>query len=342
MQLRHYLFSGLALAAVTAEVHAHHSYAEYDDTRMEEIEGTLVRAAMQNPHARFGVQGVDKEGRPITWDLESTSLNWLQRLQVPPEVFRIGSRVKFAGWPSKRSPERMYALNILAADGREVLLFRTAVPRWSSTTIGFGAEQAQSFYAVGVATDAVSLFRVWASVLDEPTMSFRPTAALVLTEAAHAAVAALDPLSDSSIEGCTPKGMPRLMSQPPPMELIDRGAIIQLRMEEYDTIRTIHMSDAGDPESQPRTPLGYSVGRWDGTTLVVETTRVSANRLNANGVPIGTRARFVERFAPTADGSRLDYTLDVTDPEYLAQPARFTRSWVYRPGERVLPFECKE
>ena len=51
------------------------------------------------------------------------------------------------------------------------------------------------------------------------------------------------------------------MSQPPPMEFIDRGDTILLRMEEYDTVRTIHMTAAADPGTQPRTPLGYSVGR---------------------------------------------------------------------------------
>jgi hypothetical protein len=115
-----------------------------------------------------------------------------------------------------------------------------------------------------------------------------------------------------------------------------------MRMEEYETIRTFHMSDAADPATQPRTPLGYSVGRWDGTTLVVETTRVSATALNATGVPIGSQAGFVERFTPAADGSRLDYTLDVTDPDSLAAPARFLRTWVWRPGEHVLPYNCKE
>ena len=335
-------FYGLALAAVCLDAHAHHSYAEYDDSRMVEIEGTLVRAAMQNPHARFYVEGVDANGRAITWNLESTSLNWLQRLQVPPESFGEGSRVKFAGWPSKRSPERIYALNMLAADGQEILLFRTAEPRWRKETMGFGAENAQSFYSQGVASDTVSLFRVWAAVQGNAAMAFRPSAPLALTESAQKSVAAVDPLSDPTIEGCTPKGMPRVMSQPPPMELIDRGGVIQMRLEEYDMIRTFHMSGAADPAKQPRTPLGYSVGRWDGGALVVETTRVSAPYLNAAGVPIGSQAHFVERFTPAADGSRLDYTLDVTDPDSLAKPARFLRTWVWRPGEQVLPFECKE
>lgn len=338
---RPFRFAGLALAAVVTEADAHHSYAEYDDARIVEIEGTLVRTARQNPHVRFFVEGLDANGRAIIWNLEAASVNWLQRLEVPPESFREGSRVKFAGWPSKRSAERIYALNMLAADGQEILLFRTAEPRWRSTTLGYGGEKAQSFYSQGVASDDVSLFRVWASDLDDPTM-FSLRAPLALTESAQKTVAARDPLSDSTIEGCTPKGMPRVMSQPPPMELIDGGNVIQLHLEEYDMIRTFHMSGAADPPAQPRTPLGYSVGRWDGTTLVVDTTRVSAPYLTAGGVPIGSNAHFVERFTPTADGSRLDYTLDVTDPDSLTEPAQFWRSWFWRPGERVLPFECKE
>jgi hypothetical protein len=332
--------AGCVLLASSAR--AHHSYSEYDDKQIVEIEGTLVKVAMQNPHIHFYVEGVGTDGRAITWDLESTSLNWLQRTKVPPELLKLGSLVKFAGWPSKRSPARVYSLNMLAADGQEILLFRTASLRWRETAIGFGGEEAQSFYQGGVASDTVTLFRVWASNLGDRGSVFGPTRPLALTEAAEKAVATFDPVNDSTEKGCTPKGMPRLMSQPPPMEFIDRGDTILLRMEEYDTVRTIHLTAVTDPDTQSRTPLGYSVGRWEGNTLIVETSRVNAPYLNSSGVPLGAGARFVERFTPMADGSRLDYTLTVTDPDSLAAPAEFTRSWVARPGEQVLPFKCTE
>lgn len=327
---------------VASGARAHHSYSEYDDNQIVEIEGTLVKVAMQNPHIHFYVEGVGADGRAITWDLESTSLNWLQRTKVPPELLRVGSHVKFAGWPSKRSPARVYSLNMLAADGQEILLFRTAKLRWRETAIGFGSEEALTFYQGGVASDTVTLFRVWASNLGDRGSVFAPTTPLALTEAAEKAVAAFDPVNDSTEKGCTPKGMPRLMSQPPPMEFVDDGDTILLRMEEYDTVRTIHMITAADADKQPRTPLGYSVGRWDGKTLIVETSRVNAPYLNASGVPLSPGARFLERFTPSGDGSRLDYMLTVTDPYSLAAPAQFTRSWVARPGEQVLPFKCTE
>jgi hypothetical protein len=331
-----------ACLAMQTGAHAHHSYSEYDDKTIVEIEGTLANVALQNPHVHFFVRGTDASGRPVTWELESTTLNWLQRIKLPPELLQAGSHVKFAGWPSKRSAERMYALNMLAADGREVLLFRTAKLRWASTAIGFGAAEAQSFYEGGVASGSDTLFRVWASHLGNPENALTPTAPLELTEAAKRAVAAFDPVKDSTESGCKPKGMPRLMSQPPPMEFIARGDDVLLRTEEYDTVRTIHMVRPSDVDAQPRTPLGYSVGRWDGNTLVVETSRLDSPYLNAAGVPLGAKASMVERFTPAADGSRLDYSLVVTDPDSLLRPAELRRIWVYRPGETVLPFNCKE
>src|SRR5688572_2583856 len=82
---------------------AHHSYSEYDDKQIAEIEGTIVKVALQNPHVHFFVEGEDKNGKPITWDLESTTLNWLKRVKMPLELVEVGSKVKFAGWPSRRS-----------------------------------------------------------------------------------------------------------------------------------------------------------------------------------------------------------------------------------------------
>src|SRR5690606_15217434 len=121
-----------------------------------------------------------------------------------------------------------------------------------------------------------------------------------------------------------------------PLDIVDRGNTILVRLEEYDAVRTIHMDGGVDPSTQPRTPLGYSVGRWEGITLVVETTR-----LGAGWVPLGPSAHILERFTPGDDG-RLHYTIRVTDPDFTTQPFEASRYWVARPGDEVLPFECKE
>lgn len=97
---------------------AHHSYVEFDDRRTIEIEGTLTDAGWHNPHARLLVTTSD--GR--RWEIETSPVNHLRRLNAPLEVYEVGSTVKVAGWPSKRSASRTYGTNILSSDGQELVL----------------------------------------------------------------------------------------------------------------------------------------------------------------------------------------------------------------------------
>ena len=107
-------------------------------------------------------------------------------------------------------------------------------------------------------------------------------------------------------------------------------------------MRTIHMKEGGNAAADvPRSPLGYSRGRWDGDALIVETTRLNWPYLNETGEPMGPSAKLVEHFSASADGSRLEYRLSITDPDMLTAPADGKRSWVWRPGEKVMAFNCK-
>jgi hypothetical protein len=320
--------------------HAHHSYSEYDDTKSVEVEGKLVEASWRNPHARIVVESVDAAGARVTWDIESAGLNNFTRMHVPLEIFKVGDTVKVAGWPSKRSSDRMYGTNLLSNDGRELVMWRYSKPLWSTKALGYGSDF--SLFETGTATGSATLFRTWVSDLDDPDAnpaSLFAGTTWPLTAKAREAAARFNPITDTTTEGCTPKGMPAIIRQPFPIEFVDRGATIEMKLEEYDTRRTIHMG-ASATTDVPRTPLGYSVGKWDGSTLVVETTRLNEPYINNTGVPMGSMAKLVERFSPSADGSRLSYTIVVTDPDSLTAPVEGKRSWVWRPDEKVMPFNC--
>ena len=332
-----------ALAGVAFLPHslaAHHSYSEYDDTKSVEVEGKLLEVAWQNPHARILVESVSAAGERVTWDIESAGLNNFRRMNVPLEIFELGDVVKVAGWPSKRSGVRMYGTNLLADDGRELVMWRYSKPLWSAKALGYGSDF--SLFESGTASGAATLFRTWVYDLDDPDAnpsSLFAGATWPLTEKARQAAAQFNPVTDTTTEGCTPKGMPAIIRQPFPIEFVDRGDTIELKMEEYDTRRTIHLRAAAAADV-PRTPLGYSTGRWEGSTLVVETTRLNEPYLNNIGAPMSPAAKLVERFAPSTDGSRLNYTLVITDPDSLTAPIEGKRSWVWRPGEKVMPFNC--
>jgi uncharacterized protein DUF6152 len=327
--------AALALSLLCAAANAHHSYTEFDNMQTIEIEGTLTSVSWQNPHANLIVRTLD--GR--TFQIESAGVNYLRRLDAPLDLYEAGSTVKVAGWPSKRSSSRMFGTNILSSDGQELVLWQTE-PRWQQTA--FGTRTPAMFGPAantgGVAPDgaeAKTLFRVWGSVYDDLDGALKFSAPLSLTESALKVRASI-PFDDTPALGCKPKGMWIIMAQPFPLDFVDRGNTILLRLEEFDSVRTIHMDGGVDPTTQARTPLGYSVGRWEGESLVVDTTR-----LGGGWVPFGPSAHLVERFTPGDDG-RLHYTVRITDPDFVTQPADGARYWVARPGEEVLPFDCKE
>jgi hypothetical protein len=327
----------LGVAAFQNAVNAHHSRSEYDGTKSVEVEGTLVDVQWRNPHGRIFVESVDASGARVTWDIETGPANNFRRMSVPLEIFEVGDTVRIAGMPSRRSSVRMYGTNLLADDGREFVMVTVSKPLWSTRALGYGSDF--SLLETGTASESATLFRTWVSDLDDPDANLFAGAAWPLTDKARQVAAQFDPVTDTTTEGCTQKGMPAIMGQPFPIEFADQGDTIELKIEEYDTRRTIHMREAATADVT-RTRLGYSVGRWEGSTLVVDTTRLNEPYLNNTGAPMGPAAKLVERFTPSADGSRLRYTLVITDPDSLTAPVERKRSWVWRPGEKVMPFNC--
>jgi hypothetical protein len=95
-----------------------------------------------------------------------------------------------------------------------------------------------------------------------------------------------------------------------------------------------------DPAPPAHTLFGFSRGRWDGTTLVVETDHIKAGYFDHLGAPQSDQVKTVERFIPNADYSRLDYTLTTTDPVNFTRAFELKRYFVWKPDSSVHPYEC--
>jgi hypothetical protein len=100
----------------------------------------------------------------------------------------------------------------------------------------------------------------------------------------------------------------------------EEGRHDTLRLEEYDTVRTIVMTPDAKFNALPKTLLGRSKGSWDGDTLVVTTDRIDWPYIDPSGIPQGPSSSIVERFTPTSDGTRLSYTMTITDPATFTAP----------------------
>ena len=112
---------------------------------------------------------------------------------------------------------------------------------------------------------------------------------------------------------CGGKAMPLIMITPFPIDFVRHGDDILMRIEEFDARRIIHMTDDAVPLVE-HTQFGFSRGRWEGSTLVVETDSIHAHYLDMDGAPQSAQITLVERFIPNEDYSRLDYRITITDP----------------------------
>ncbi|HJR70461.1 MAG TPA: DUF6152 family protein [Gammaproteobacteria bacterium] len=333
----------LAAAGLPATAAAHHSFfGRFDTQRLVELEGEVTDVLWRNPHAHLTVLA---DGVP--WEIETSSLTVLKRMGIEADTIRVGDRIRIAANPPAGDKKEMYARHVLLPDGRELLLNVGLAPRWTERSRAVGDESLLMARAGDASRPALGIFRVWshtrtiARLFPEVTDSTVDINSYPLTSAARAQLAAFDRSTDNPTANCVPKGMPTIMEAPYPIEFVRHEAHILLKLEEYDLERYIYMDGPNVTRELPQpSPLGFSVGRWDGAALVVTTTRISWPFFSQLGIRQSPAVEIVERFTPTADGSRLDYEMTVTDPATFTRPVVLRQYWLWLPSVTLLPYQC--
>ena len=330
-------FAFLLLALAALSVHAHHStVAIYDASRTIEVAGIVEEISWRNPHGSLALRADDG----ALWDAEMPATVVLRILGIRQDLIDVGDRITMAGSPARRRENGMAARNILLASGYE-LAFGANTPYFpagrNGNLIGRSYDDSNADEAIA---NADGIFRVWSTNMTDRAAFPLFKGNYPINDAARAKLAEWDPL-DNDLLHCGTKGMPLIMITPAPVEFVRDGDTIRMRMEEYDARRTIHLGESGEPPAMP-TQMGFSRGRFEGETLVVETSHIQAQYFDPDGVPQSDQITLVERFIPNADYTRLDYTLTVTDPVYFTEPFELSRYFVWRPGMTVAPYDCLE
>ncbi len=139
---------------------------------------------------------------------------------------------------------------------------------------------------------------------------------------------------------CKPPSIIYAMQGPFPMEVIQGTEFMLIKLEYFDMMRVVFLDGRKADANTPDSKLGFSTGRWEGDTLVVETSHLEASTITNNGLGHSNKARLLERFRLSADGATLLSTQEFEDPEMLEnRGARFI-AWKKKAGEHVYPYEC--
>jgi hypothetical protein len=157
--------------------------------------------------------------------------------------------------------------------------------------------------------------------------------------AAQAAVADYHYLDDPALR-CVSPGLVRVSGWPYPLEIVQNDTQVTILYESFHEVRRIFLDGRGYPEKLPHRALGYSLGHWEGSTLVVETKMLTPSYVDLGGQPLSENARVVERMSLSADGQVLRSELTLYDPENYRRPVTRHRAWRKAPETVILEYDC--
>ena len=146
-----------------------------------------------------------------------------------------------------------------------------------------------------------------------------------------------DHSADPSFTQCAPWGFTRQILSPHALEITQHDDRVTLYYSEWTARRTIYLDGRSPPVARAPSLLGFSVGHYDGDTLVVETTGISANHSNA-GFAHSDQLTATERYTRTQEG-RLDVEVLLRDPSTFREPLLMARGWTWAPNEEIYPYE---
>ena len=131
---------------------------------------------------------------------------------------------------------------------------------------------------------------------------------------------------ESPQANCVPPGMPGIMNQPYPMDLLFTPGTVTIVIEAYSQTRRIFMDGRKHPDDPDLTYNGHSIGHWEGDTLVVDSIGFTPDTAlgPSQGYRHSDRMHIVERLRLTAPDT-LEVVTTVDDAKALTKALSSTK-----------------
>jgi hypothetical protein len=314
---------GCSLFGISAaSVLAHHSAAAFNTQQTVTVAGIVKVYNFKNPHVYLTLEVKRPDGSTGTMEVEAGAASVLSPLGFNKDSVKVGESVTITGNPGRNNPTGLLlGRDLVKADGSYVPLNISS----------------RSVYA-GKADVATSIAGTWHSPRTEFTRFLGGARGWAVTDKGKAAMSVNDPKATTQ-KDCVPIGAPALMFYPVATTIRVQPDRVVIDVDWMDSERTVYL-DGRKPPAAPSLH-GHSVGRWEGKTLIVETTNFTEHPMGlSTSLPSSTQKKLVERFSLGPDGKTLAYSGTVEDPVYLAKPVQWTGQWEYRPAMQHSNQKC--
>lgn len=160
--------------------------------------------------------------------------------------------------------------------------------------------------------------------------------------AAYRAAQAAGEIEDTPAANCVPNGMPSIMTQPYPWEVLFTPGKVTILIEAYSQWRQIFTDGRDHPPDPDPTFNGHSIGHWEGDTLVVDSVGFTTDTaLGSFGMRHSSEMRIVERMR-LVDADTLEVTTTVYDRLALEEPWTTTRRFGRHRDWTLTEYVCQE
>jgi hypothetical protein len=157
---------------------------------------------------------------------------------------------------------------------------------------------------------------------------------------AHLAAARKGDYSYDGLTHCLPPGLPRLMLMKEPFEILQRPKALYFVHQLNRLPRRVYLDEALPTDVDPHY-LGYSVGKWVGNALVIDSTGFDDSTLLDNaGLPHSEALHLTERYELSQDGKNLHGQFTIDDPKTFTQTWSAQADYVKRPGYELPEDVC--
>ena len=147
---------------------------------------------------------------------------------------------------------------------------------------------------------------------------------------------------DRPVANCLPAGVPHVELFPRPFRIVQTAELVTMLHEGDGTFRQIHLDGRTHPPDPTPNWLGYSVGKWDADTLVVDTLGFNDRTwLDVMGHGHSEALRVQERFH-RRDFGHLDVQVTIADPKTFVKPFTIRFTELLLPDSDILEYVCAE
>ncbi len=146
---------------------------------------------------------------------------------------------------------------------------------------------------------------------------------------------------DSPLIRCLPVGVPRLTAYAFPYKIAQLPQLVIILYETQTMFRQVFLDGRALPPDPQPTWMGYSVGRWEGDTLVVESSGFNGKPwLDGIGHTASAAMRLTERFR-RLDVGRMEVEVVIDDPDTYTAPLIYVQPLELLPDRELIEYVCE-